>query len=75
MLFSRTSTPFLKGKVDAREAIAKFNEKNPNRRIQPMKLAQSVNMRHKRIREAQEGVYLPSERREVLEAGRFATGD
>ena len=60
------------GKAEAREAIAKFNEKNPNRRIQAMQLAQSVNMRQKRIREAQEGVYLPSKRRDALEAGRFA---
>ncbi len=60
------------GKVDAREDIAKFNEKNPNRRIQPMQLAQSVNMRQKRIREAHEGVYLPGKRRDALEAGRFA---
>lgn len=60
------------GKASAREDIAKFNEKNPNRRIQPMQLAQSVNMRQKRIREAQEGVYLPGKRRDALEAGRFA---
>lgn len=63
------------GKADARADIAKFNEKNPNRRIQPMQLAQSVNMRQKRIREAQEGVYLPSKRRDALEAGRFAVPD
>ena len=63
------------GKAEAREAMAKFNEKNPNRRIQPMQLAQSVNMRQKRIREAQEGVYLPSKRRDALEAGRFAVPD
>ncbi|MDP3230726.1 MAG: PLxRFG domain-containing protein [Acidovorax sp.] len=60
------------GKASAREDIAAFNEKNPNRRILPMQLAQSVNMRQKRIREAQEGVYLPSKRRDALEAGRFA---
>lgn len=63
------------GKAEAREAIVRFNEKNPNRRIQPMQLAQSVNMRQKRIREAQEGVYLPGKRREALEAGRFAVQD
>lgn len=63
------------GKAEAREAIAKFNEKNPNRRIQAMQLAQSVNMRQKRIREAEEGVYLPSKRREAMEAGRFAVPD
>ena len=63
------------GKAAAREDIAKFNEKNPNRRIQAMQLAQSVSQRQKRIREAQEGVYLPSKRRDALEVGRFATGD
>lgn len=63
------------GKASAREDIARFNEKNPNRRIQAMQLAQSVNMRQKRIREAQEGVYLPSKRRDALEAGRFAVPD
>ncbi|MDH4418906.1 MAG: PLxRFG domain-containing protein [Acidovorax sp.] len=63
------------GKAAAREDIAKFNEKNPNRRIQAMQLAQSVNQRQKRIREAQEGVYLPSKRRDAMEAGRFAVAD
>lgn len=60
------------GKAAARKDIARFNEKNPNRRIQAMQLAQSVNQRQKRIREAVEGVYLPSKRRDALEAGRFA---
>ena len=63
------------GKAAAREDIAKFNEKNPNRRIQAMQLAQSVHQREKRIREAKEGVYLPSKRRDALEAGRFAVPD
>lgn len=63
------------GKAAAREDIAKFNEKNPHRRIQAMQLAQSVNMRQKRIREAQEGVYLPGKRRDAMEAGRFAVPD
>ena len=40
------------GKAEARAAIAKFNDKNPERRIQPMQLAQSVRNREKRIREA-----------------------
>lgn len=60
------------GKAAAREDIAKFNEKNPNRRIQAMQLAQSVHQREKRIREAREGVYLPNKRRDALEVGRFA---
>lgn len=63
------------GKAAAREDIAKFNEKNPNRRIQAMQLAQSVHQREKRIREAKEGVYLPSKRRDAMEAGRFANRD
>lgn len=60
------------GKTEAREAIQRFNEKNPGRRIQPMQLAQSVRMREKRIREAEDGVYLPKKRRDAMEAGRFA---
>ncbi|QPS09557.1 PLxRFG domain-containing protein [Delftia acidovorans] len=60
------------GKTEAREAIQRFNEKNPARRIQPMQLAQSVRMREKRIREAEDGAYLPKKRRDVMEAGRFA---
>lgn len=63
------------GKAAAREDIAKFNEKNPNRRIQAMQLAQSVHQREKRIREAKEGVYLPSKRRDAMETGRFAVPD
>ncbi|OWG18817.1 hypothetical protein KDK82_2297 [Delftia sp. K82] len=60
------------GKAEAREAIQRFNEKNPARRIQPMQLAQSVRMREKRIRDAEDGVYLPKKRRDAMEAGRFA---
>ncbi|BDE74071.1 PLxRFG domain-containing protein [Delftia lacustris] len=60
------------GKAEAREAIQRFNEKNPARRIQPMQLAQSVRMRKKRVREAEDGVYLPKKRRDAMEAGRFA---
>ncbi|MGQ8876583.1 PLxRFG domain-containing protein [Delftia sp. NA_296.1] len=60
------------GKSEAREAIQRFNEKNPGRRIQPMQLAQSVRMREKRIREAEDGVYLPKKRRDAMDAGRFA---
>lgn len=60
------------GKADAREDIAKFNEKNPGRRIQPLQLAQSVRMRTKRIEQAEEGVYLPAKRLNAMEVGRFA---
>ncbi|MGE8319074.1 MAG: PLxRFG domain-containing protein [Comamonas sp.] len=60
------------GKTEAREAIRHFNEKNPDRRILPMQLAQSVRAREKRIREAEDGVYLPRKRRDAIEQGRFA---
>ncbi|WP_270175209.1 PLxRFG domain-containing protein [Diaphorobacter sp. ED-3] len=63
------------GKAEAREAVARFNEKNPSRRILPMQLAQSVAARQKRIREAQEGVYLPAKRRDAMEQGRFVVAD
>ena len=63
------------GKAEARAAIAKFNDKNPERRILPMQLAQSVRNREKRIREAEDGVYLPRKRRDSQEVGRFANGD
>ncbi|WP_284337642.1 PLxRFG domain-containing protein [Comamonas sp. NoAH] len=63
------------GKVEAREAIARFNEKNPSRAIKPMNLAQSVRMRQRRIEQAQEGVYLPMNRRDALGVGRFADQD
>ncbi len=63
------------GKTEARAAIAKFNDKNPERRILPMQLAQSVRNREKRIRDAEDGVYLPRKRRDSQEVGRFANGD
>lgn len=62
------------GKTEAQEAIQRFNEKNPNRRILPMQLAQSVRQREKRIREAADGVWLPRKRRDAAEVGRFAVG-
>lgn len=40
-----------------------------------MQLAQSVNQREKRIREAKEGVYLPGKRRDAMDAGRYAVPD
>lgn len=63
------------GKAEARAAIAKFNDKNPERSIQPMQLAQSVRNREKRIREAEDGVYLPRKRRDALDVGRFSAGE
>lgn len=62
------------GAKEAREDIEKFNAKNPGRRILPLQLIQSVHQREKRIREAQDGVYLPQKRKDALDQGRFATG-
>ncbi|QTD44551.1 PLxRFG domain-containing protein [Ottowia testudinis] len=62
-------------KAEARGAIQRFNEKNPERRVLPMQLVQSVRQREKRIREAEDGVYLPKKRRDALGAGRFAAPD
>jgi hypothetical protein len=60
------------GKMDARKAIAKFNEKNPSARITHSQLVASIKARQRRINEAKQGVYLPSKRQEAMEAGRFA---
>ncbi|AMO36602.1 PLxRFG domain-containing protein [Thauera humireducens] len=60
------------GMDEARSAIAEFNKVNPGRRITPPQLWQSVRNRQRRIREADDGVYLPRTRRDALEAGRFA---
>lgn len=60
------------GMAEARSAIAEFNKVNPGRRITPPQLWQSVRNRQRRIREADDGVYLPRTRRDALEAGRFA---
>ena len=60
------------GKAEAREEIKRFNEKNPGRRINPNHIMQSVRNRQKRIDQAQDGVYLPKNRRDAMDAGRFA---
>jgi hypothetical protein len=60
------------GQAEIREEIAAFNEKNPGRRITMPNLIQSLRMRHKRIRESEDGVYLPKKRQDVRELGRFA---
>jgi hypothetical protein len=57
---------------EARREIAKFNGKNPGRRITAPQLWQSVRRREQRIREAENGVYLPSKRRDAMEFGAFA---
>ena len=60
------------GRDSAREAIQRFNEKNPKVRINPMQMMQSVRNRMKRVREADDGVYLPKNRRGATEAGAFS---
>jgi hypothetical protein len=60
------------GMVDARKDIERFNSKNPARRITPVNLMQSVRARQRRIDGAEQGVYLPKNRRDAMEAGRFA---
>lgn len=56
---------------EVRQDIQRFNEKNPTRRITPMNLAASIRNRRKRIEEAEQGVYLPSKRRDALDAVTF----
>jgi hypothetical protein len=60
------------GMAEARAAIADFNKVNPGRRITPPQMWQSVRNRERRIREADDGVYLPRTRRDVVDEGRFA---
>lgn len=59
------------GMQEMREAIAKFNAKNPERRITPRQLIMSVRNRERRIEDAEKGVYLPKNRRDAIEAVRF----
>lgn len=61
-------------KTEVREEIKRFNEKNPGRRINPNHIMASVRNRQKRIDQAQDGVYLPRNRRDAMEVGRFAQG-
>ena len=62
-------------KAEAREEIERFNQKNPTRRITPLNVLQSVRNRQKRIDQAEGGVYLPKNRRDAMEAGRFAMSE
>ena len=62
------------GVSEARQEIAKFNEKNVGRRITYPQMTQSVRARQRRIDQAEDGVYLPRNRREAMEAGQFAFG-
>lgn len=60
------------GVSEARKDIQGFNEKNPSRQIRGLQLQQSLRMRAKRIANAENGVYLPRNRRDVAQEGRFA---
>lgn len=59
-------------RAEAMKEIERFNQKNPTRRITPLNVLQSVRNRQKRIDQAEGGVYLPKNRRDAMEAGRFA---
>jgi len=59
------------GAADAREDIAAFNEKNPQRRINPLQMAKSVATRRKQIAQSQGGVYLPKNHLDAMQAGQF----
>lgn len=63
------------GEAEIREDIAKFNAKNVTRRIAPAQLMASLRNRNKRIREAEDGVYLPKKHQDVRDLGRFAEQD
>jgi len=59
------------GMVEAMEEIQAFNQKNPTRRITVPNLLQSFKARQKRINEAEDGVYLPRNRRDANDAVTF----
>lgn len=61
--------------TEMREAIRNFNEKNPRIRITVPQMWKSVRERQRRIDQAEHGVYLPKNRRDAMEDGRFAFGD
>lgn len=63
------------GAKEIREDINAFNLKNPSRRISGQNLVASLRMRNKRIEQAEQGIYLPKKRREVMEAGQFAAAE
>lgn len=61
------------GAQEVWEAIQRWNQKQPGRRITMPALVQSLRSRNKRIREAEDGIYLPKKHADVRELGRFAT--
>lgn len=56
---------------EVREEIDAFNAANPGRRIGAMHMQASVRARNRRIAGAEGGVYLPRNRTDAREAGRF----
>lgn len=62
-------------RAEAMKEIQRFNQKNPTRRITPLNVLQSVRNRQKRIDQAEGGVYLPKNRRDAIQAGRFALAE
>ena len=56
---------------EVQKDIQAFNQKHPNRRITPMNTAQSIRNRRKRVAEAEQGIYLPSKRRDAIDAVSF----
>jgi hypothetical protein len=62
-------------RAGAMKEIERFNQKNPKLRITPLNVLQSVRNRQKRIDQAEGGVYLPKNRRDAIQAGRFALAE
>ena len=60
------------GMAKANDAIVRFNERNPGMRITAPQKWQSVRRREQRIRDSDNGIYLPSKRRDAMQAGAFA---
>lgn len=54
--------------------IREFNASNPQMKITPQGMRQSMKNRRKRINEAEGGVYLPPKRKREREVGRFFQG-
>ena len=63
------------GRAEWMKDIAVWNAKHPTRAITAVNLRQSMMARRKRIAESEGGVYLPKNRRDAMEAGRFAATD
>lgn len=62
----------IEGAQEVLAMVKAYNTKNPKRAITMVNLNQSVRARNRRIENADQGVYLPQNRRDAQEAGRFA---